>query len=548
MRIPSLVCSSAASLAACLAASLMAGLAVSACAPMARAQSAPELPKIVNQDGHAALMLGGAPYFILGAQIHNSSSWESTLPKVWTLTEGLNANTVEAPVYWEQMEQQQGQFDFSTADMLIQQAREHHVRLVILWFGTWKNGRDHYVPEWIKTDTQKYPLVKTPDGDSIDVLSPYSENSLNADKAAFAALMRHIKQVDETQQTVIMVQVENETGLLGSMRDYSPAANKLFNAAVPQKLIDALHKKPGTWSQVFGNDADESFSAYGVASYVNQVAAAGKAEYALPMYCNNWLHRPDGDQYPYPIGGPTYNMLDIWKAAAPNIDMIGPDIYIASPERYREVLKEFHRPDNPAWIPETIGFQSASPDYLFYALGEEAIGFSPFGLDTMPADEFTKHLSPQMDSLAASYRVLGSMDRPLAELLYQGKVKTAVEEPSMPTATQALDFGKWLAIVSFGPRYPGAPQSPIQKLQAGRALVAPIGPDQFVVVGFDASVSFVLAHPAEHEHPQYLRVEEGSYDGDTWKAARWLNGDETDRGLHFGDDGDILHVAMGSYR
>ncbi len=544
MRIASRVSCLVGSLAACV----FAALAVSACGPAARAQSAPALPKIVNQDGHSALMLDGAPYLILGAQIHNSSSWEDALPKVWTLTEGLNANTIEAPIYWEQMEQQQGQFDFSTADMLIQQAREHHVRLVLLWFGTWKNGRDHYVPEWIKTNTEKYPLAMTRDGDKIDVLSPYSENSLNADKAAFAALMRHIKQIDGTQQTVIMVQVENETGLLGSMRDYSPAANKLFNGPVPQTLVEALHKQPGTWSQVFGNDADESFSAYGVASYVNQVAAAGKAEYALPMYCNNWLHRPDGDQYPYPTGGPTYNMLDIWKSAAPNIDMIGPDIYIASPERYREVLKEFHRPDNPAWIPETIGFGSASPDYLFYALGEEAIGFSPFGLDTMPADEFTKHLSPQMDSLAASYRVLGSMDRPLAELLYQGKVKTAVEEPSMPTASQALDFGKWLAIVSFGPRFPGMPQSPIQKLQAGRALVAPIGPDRFVVVGFNASVTFVLAHPAAHEHPQYLRVEEGSYDGDAWKTGRWLNGDETDHGLRFGDDGSILHVSMTSYR
>ena len=517
------------------------------------AQSSPQLPKIVNQDGHSAFMLDGQPYFILGAQIHNSSSWQASLPKVWALAEGLHANTVEAPIYWEQMEQQPGQYDYSTVDMLIQQAREHHMRLVLLWFGTWKNGRMHYVPEWVKTNSQKYPHVMTRDGDVVDVLSPYSDNTLNADKAAFAALMLHVKAMDATTQTVIMVQVENESGSLGAVRDYSPAANKIFAGAVPQKLLASLHKKPGTWQQVFGSDADETFAAYGVASYINQVAAAGKAQYALPMYCNNWLRSPNGDPRPgtnYPSGGPTSNMLDVWKAAAPSIDMIGPDIYIPNTEMYRKVLRQFHRPDNPMWIPETLGFQMGGPvdfsRYLFYALDEDAIGFSPFGLDTLPEDVFTKHLSPQMDSLSANYRLLGSMDRTLAELLYQGKVKTAVEEPMLEST--ALDFGKWKAIVSFSPRNRYDMLSPIQKLQAGRVLVAPLGPDEFLVAGFNARVDFLLANPAPHEHPQYLRVEEGSYDDATWKPARWLNGDETDYGLNFHDDGVVVHAKMGSYQ
>lgn len=186
------------------------------------------LPQIVHTGSHYAFLLDGKPYFILGAQIHNSSSWAVSLPKVWTLAAGLHANTVEAPVYWEQMEQQPGAFDFSGVDTLIQQARAHHFHLILLWFGTWKNGRMHYTPEWIKTDPRKYPRMVTPDGDPVDVLSPYSENNLNADKTAFAALMRHVKAIDSAEQTVIMVQVENETGSLGTVRDYSSSANKLF--------------------------------------------------------------------------------------------------------------------------------------------------------------------------------------------------------------------------------------------------------------------------------------------------------------------------------
>lgn len=539
-------------------------LMVLACALGADAQSTPEMPRIVNQGGHAALMLEGAPYFVLGAQIHNSSSWRVSLPKVWALAAGLHVNTIEAPIYWEQMEQQPGEFNYSTVDMLIRQAREHRVHLILLWFGTWKNGRMHYVPEWIKTNSEKYPRVKASDGESLDILSPYSESNVDADKSAFAALMRHVKAIDAEQQTVIMVQVENESGLLGSARDYSPAASALFFGPVPEKLVLALHLRSGTWTQVFGDDADEAFSAYGVSRYVNEVAAAGKAEYALPMYCNDWLHLANDVTHPYPVGGPTANMLDIWKVVAPSIDLIGPDVYVPNGEMYRSILHQFHRPDNPMWIPETLSFQTATasqmwmpgtigfgeaaavPVYLFYALNEDAIGFAPFGLDSMPEDIFSKHHSPQIDALAANYRLLGSMDRPLAELLYEGKVKVAVEEPMAEVET--LDFGKWRALIYFSSHNSTDGSSQTPRLQAGRILIAPIGPDQFVVAGFSTRVDFVLANSASHEHPQYLRVEEGIYEGNSWKATRWLNGDETDYGMDFGKKGSILHVALGSYR
>lgn len=519
-----------------------------------QAQTVANPPKIVNRDGRFALMVDDRPFFILGTQIHNSSSWPKMMPKVWTLAEELHTNTIEAPIYWEHFERSPANFDYSTVDMLVHQAREHHMRLVLLWFGTWKNARMHYVPQWIKSDPAKYPLMTKRDGDSLDVLSPYSLNTLHADEAAFAALMRHLKAIDSTEQTVIMVQVENESGSLGTVRDHSPKANKLFSGPVPQQLLTALHKPSGTWRQVFDKDADEFFAAYGVASFINQVAASGKAEYALPMYCNTWLRDPLKETYPgksYPSGGPTYNVINVWKAAAPNIDLIVPDIYFGSRTAWKKILQEYGRADNPLFIPETLGMSDVNDlsdvsSYLFYAIGANAIGFSPFGIDSLPLNAFARNAYPKLENDAATFAVFRSMDRVLAELIYDGQVKTAVQERQRNRV--ALDFGRWTAIVSFlhDPIDPNAASSSVHR-QDGRVLVAPLGHDQFLVVGFDAHVDFVLTHPAMHQHPRYLRVEEGTYQGTSWKSDRWLNGDETDAGLDFGADGSILHVNVGSY-
>ena len=303
------------------------------------------------------------------------------LAQVWPAIEAIHANTVEAPVYWEQLEPQPGRFDFSVVDELVKQARTHRVHLVLLWFGTWKNRRMHYVPEWVKTDPAQYPRVITDRGEPLDVLSPHADANLEADKKAFAALMQHLKQVDGEQHTVLLVQVENESGSLGSVCDFSPAAEKLFQSQVPGDLVRALHRHSGTWKEVFGADADETFSAYAVAHYINQVAVAGKAEFPLPLYVNNWL-KYRSDAIPgvnYPSGGPTYNMLEVWKSAArPSHDRAG---YL-----YRR-FSCLSRSSQPVWSRRQshLGAGNRMDDsdakYFFYALGDGAIGFSPFGID-----------------------------------------------------------------------------------------------------------------------------------------------------------------------
>jgi beta-galactosidase GanA len=532
-------------------------LIVAAAGLTLRVAVAQEIPRLVQERGRATLMVDGRPFWMLGAQVDNSSGWPERLQAVWPAAEAMRLNTLEVPVYWEQMEPVKGRFDFTVVDAILQQARDHKVRLVLLWFGTWKNGKMHYVPEWVKSDTATYPRMKTRDGKAIDVLSPNAPANLAADRDAFVALMRHLREVDP-QHTVIMMQVENESGSLGTVRDFGAVAQKEFEGQVSEELLRGLKKSgSGTWAQVFGDDADETFAAWSVARYIGQVAAAGKNELSLPMYANNWLKSPrafpvstvPGEDYP--SGGPTINMMSVWKVAAPSLDLLAPDIYVPSSERYRMVMQEFHRADNPLMIPESLGFEpfpgaSGYARYLYYALGEGAVGFANFGLDRIRVDGV---MNLDTASQVEGFRLLGSFDRELAALAFAGKVKTAVEEPGI--SQRELDFGAWRAVVLFPPSYdpPAAPvstTSDTRGLKAGRVAVAALGGDEFLVAGIDCRVQFAAPVHAGKQM-QLLRVEEGRYDGGKWVPSRLWNGDETDSGLNFGGKGSLLRVKLGSY-
>lgn len=512
--------------------------------------TAAEAPKLVQKDGRYALFVDGHPFLVLGGQIHNSSAWPSELPQVWQSMAALHANTVEAPVYWEQIERQQGRFDFSNVDQVIEGARAHDLHVILLWFGTWKNGNMHYVPAWVKSDTKRFPRVIRADGEPIDVLSANSRTTLEADKAAFAALTRHLKSIDSEQHTVIMIQVENESGNIGSVRDFSPESNREFSGPVPADLLVATHKRPGTWSQVFGGEADETFQVYHQAKYINEIAAAGKAEFPIPYYINVWLDYPvaelpqrqlDHPGVAYPSGGAVQKMVGLWKALAPSIDLIGPDLYTDNSEFYRQAIRTYHRPDNPLWIPETARSDSFAK-FFFYALGEQAIGFSPFGVDqtgwNILGDQPWKAHSN-------NFGLISPMSREIAQLEFDGKLKTAVEEPGQ--ATQELDFGAWQATVAFGFPQPDGRQAPGTKDAHGAALVAQIGPNEFLVTGVDASIVFHLPGKQPWIRSEIVTAEQGTYENGVWKPIRIWNGDETDRGLCFHHTPEVVHVTMGRF-
>ncbi len=531
------------------------------------------IPHIVHSDGRFALMVDGAPFLMLGAQANNSSDWPATLPKVWSAIEYLHANTLEIPIYWEQFEPKQGQFDYSEIDTILAQAREHHVHLVLLWFGTWKNGSQHYMPEWMKLEPQRYSHVTNKSGELVDSPSPLAKASLDADIHAFTAFMRHLKAADP-ERTVLMVQVENETGTWGSLRDYSPEANKLFESPVPAEVLKAMNNAPSTgsasWEDVFGLEADVYFHAWATARYVGQVAAAGKAVYPLPMYVNAALRDPLKPETPgtYESGGPTDNVIPIWKAEAPAIDILAPDIYLLDTPTYLKVLELYHRPDNALFIPETAGTPRAAR-FLFSALGLQAIGYSPFGLDytrTRPAQSREPDaLNAFLEPTAQNYRLIGPMMRDVARLNFEGKLQALAEVEGEPT--QTLHFGTWDAVVSFGVSRRGG-QAKGNLEPVGRALVAQLNENQFLVTGYDCRVDFRPAgteqQQAQHivvgtgqtpsalidgtwQHRQFLRVEEGAYENGAFKFQRILNGDQTDWGLSFGSEPEVLRVSVATY-
>jgi beta-galactosidase GanA len=533
-------------------------LAAGSTAKPAQPASEKPIPSVVENNGHAALMVDGAPFLMLGVQANNSSNYPSQLAKVWPAVADLGVNTLEIPVAWEQIEPVEGKFDFSWVDTLLREARAHDTRLVLLWFGTWKNTGPAYAPGWVKLNNARFPRMLDAAGHTVYALSPYAGSTLAADKKAFAALMGHIKQVD-AQRTVLMVQVENEPGTYGCPRDYSPAAQKAFDGPVPDVLLKKFGKQPGTWKEVFGTDADEYFHAWSVASYIEEVAKAGKAAYPLPMYVNAALRDVFKPQDPktYAAGGPTWNVLDIYHAAAPSIFTAAPDIYTHKSDEVFENMAKYTRADNPLMIVE-IGNSADYARYVFAAMGHGALGFAPFGLDytgyaNYPLGAETVNLKA-VGPFGTNFKALRNLAGEWARLALTSDV-WGVSEPDDHSA-QTVALGRWTATVSYQMRQFGPAEWDAKtkaEIAAGNVkpdggiAVARLGPDEYLVTGAHARISFALSDPKGVNGTQFDRVEEGHFTNGKWVFERVWNGDQTDYGLNFTDVPRVLRVKLATY-
>jgi hypothetical protein len=507
------------------------------------------LPKLIEKNGRHAFLVDGKPFLILGGQAHNSSAWPALMPGVWKSVEAMHLNTLEVPIYWEQIEPTPGKFDFSLVDTLLTQARQRKVHLVLLWFGTWKNGSNHYIPEWMKRDAEKYPNITGKTGKPIDSPSPHSKATLDADIKAFSAVMRYLKQAD-TQHTVIMVQVENEPGSWDTVRDYSAKAQKLFEADVPADLLKPAILKAlnmpatskGSWQQVFGDRADEYFQAWSIARFIGQVTAAGKAEYPLPLYVNVALRDPltNPPATHYESGGATDNVIPIWKAAAPSIDLLAPDIYLSGSERVLKVIDLYARADNPLFVPEA-GLIADNAKYFYDVLAHGGIGFSPFGIDDNGDSSNDEHLAERLTPFAQEYAMATPMMRELAQWAFEGKIKAAVEHED--GAEQTIKLGAWDAIIKFGSGR-GGELKPNQD-HNGKAMIVTHDENKFIMTGTNCRITFRPAGSNTGKAWQYLKVEEGWYDHGTFKTLRILNGDETDwGGPAIGDKPKVLQIEL----
>jgi beta-galactosidase GanA len=502
-------------------------------ASVAQAQN-DAIPRLAREANRTQMLVDGNPFIMLGGQAGNSSA--SNLEDVevaYRALDAVHANTAEIPLSWNLLERKPGRFDFQLVDGVIEGARRHHLKLVFLWFGTAKNATFSYVPDWIKSDRITYFRARDARSEEMDAISPFCEAALKLDQRAFSAIMRHIREFDERDHTVILMQVENETGLIHTDRDYSAAATQAFVVQVPSDLMAYLqehhedltpalqgawkqagYRKTGTWAEVFGDLAPEVFSAWSVSHYVDAVAEAGKAEYAIPYYVNVALMNSGsvraGD---WPSGGPTHHVVDVWKAIAKHIDILAPDIYRVD---FPQMAAIYKRPDNVLFVPET-GFAPYYAPYVFTTLAGDGIGFSPFGIDSGYTDG---KLTEPAAALEENYRVLRPLLPIIARSRYQGTLFPVVLEMYRHESL-AIPLGDSLsAIVHFDETF-------VAETQAHRAggIIIKLAADKFIVAGEGFHVEFAELKGIPR-NSEYLSIEEGTFDGEHWVTKRVLNGDE----------------------
>lgn len=526
-------------------------------------------PFLEKRDQAVQLIVDGKPFLVLGGELHNSSSSSRVYMKdFWPKLQMSGMNTVLAGVEWSLIEPEEGHFDFSLLDGLIEDARQHNLRLVLLWFGAWKNGQSHYVPEWVKKDYKRFPRVKMSNGKSLEIISPFSQAMLETDARAFTAMMKHLKEIDAQKHTVIMIQVQNEVGVLGSTRDFSSIAEKAFNNPVPEDLTRYLsenkeqllpelleqwsqsgYKTTGSWQQIFGsnNHTDEIFMAWHYAKYIDDCIAQAKKEYNLPMFVNAWIVQPQ-DKKPgdYPSGGPQAHMLDIWRAAASDIDLFCPDIYLPD---FAEICALYTRNNNTLFIPESRAGETGVGQ-LFYAIGKyKAIGYSPFGFESRIKD-------PEKDPIPKAYKLLSGMAPVILDAQSKGNITAVLLKKDSHPAEQ-VDMGGYTLSVELLKGW-GTSSVP----EKGYGLIIHSGTDEFVIAGKDIQVSF-SPNTKGPTIAGLARVDEGTFRDGHWIPRRRLNGDaimlnydlaeqannnKTGTGLKFsGDDRIIQKVKLYRY-
>jgi hypothetical protein len=545
------------------------------------------VPHLETRGGVKQLIVDGKPFLVLGGELRNSSSSSRAYMKsIWPQLVEKKLNTVLAAVSWEMIEPEEGQFDFSSVDGFIEDARKYDMKVVFLWFASWKNGLSSYPPYWVKTNPERFPWAKNHAGKTLDVLSTFGDATRDADAKAFAALMRHIRQVDGKEHTVIMMQVENEVGMRDESRDRCPAANGVFAKPVPRDLMNYLvkhkdtlapellevwaangNKTSGTWEEVFGPGkpasvqlygpdltqekkdifwrqvswaSDEFFMAWRYSTYVNKVAAAGKAEYNIPMYANAWLQQP-GCPRPgeYPSGGPVPQVNDIWRFGAPSIDFLAPDLYIS---QFDETCARYTRNGNPLFVPEANTRGPAAENALTCLLKHKGIGFSPFGIDGFGfggrRGQQDPTAMPPVDPLAQTYAILDCLAPDI--LTNQGKGTIVFVEPMADAnaPAQEVKLGDYTLNITFSPPAGGrggrggmgfgnfGGQPTVANASPAR-LVINSSPGEYVFVGGPMNVTFTPNTPG----PNTVRLasyQESILADGRWVPGRWLNGDETD--------------------
>lgn len=519
-----------------------------------------QMPHLIKKGNTTQLIVDDKPFLILGGELGNSSFTSlEYMESVWPKLKAMNINTVLAPVYWELIEPSEDKFDFELFDQLINEARNNNLKIVILWFGSWKNSMSSHAPAWVKKNQARFPRIKDDKGISHEILTPFSENNLKADLKAYQELLKHIKKIDENDHTIIMIQTENEIGMLPSARDYCPLANERFQENVPTELMQYLDrnkenlvpefsglwgkngfKNSGTWEEIFGpgSQTDEIFMAWYFSKSTNSVVEAGKAIYPLPMYVNAALNSPQSKPGTgYPSGGPLPHLMDIWKAGGPSIDFLSPDLYFPDLKHWCDL---YIRQGNPLFIPEHR-FDNTVAAKAAYTLGHyESIGFAPFSVES--SDD------PGNEPLGRMYNVIDQLIPIITA--HQGLHEidgVLLDKQNQETVFQ---MGNYEFTVKHSYTLGYEKNSRNDTWDMAGAIFVKTGDDEFYIAGSGIVVTFKnLINPSLNVG--ILKVDEGRFEnGKEWKVIRHLNGDQTHQGRHiriFLDYYSILRFELYNY-
>ena len=514
-----------------------------------------DIPHLEKQGNTVQLIVNGKLFLMLAGETGNSSASDlNYMDKIWPKLVKMHLNTLVVPVYWELLEPEEGVFDFTLVDSIITAARIHNIKLVFLWFGTWKNSMSCYVPLWIKTDEKRFPRTRERSGKAEEILTPFDTTNRNTDANAFSNLMKHIRNFDEKEQTVVLVQVENEIGMIPDARDYCKSANEVFDADVPKEFIDYLSrnkkklnpflydlwekkgfKTKGSWEEIFGKslNTDEIFMAWNYAKYVNYVAEAGKKEYPLPMYVNVALIRPGYKPGQYPSGGPLPHLIDIWKAAAPDIDFLAPDIYFRN---FAEWVAKFDIPVgktgemyNQFFIPEAGNNQSVVNAYYAFAQ-HNVMGYSLFSIESLP--------NPSDNQVSRGYDVLAQ----LTPLILSNQGRGTMAGVILDSANQKAEIklGDYIFIVHHEYSWPYAPKTEGENPRYGGMIIM-VSPDEYYVAGRGMVITFRSASN-DGKIVGIGSDDEGKFVDGRWIPGLRLNGDQTHQGRHIDLPGNTFSI------
>ena len=545
---------------------------------------------LAESNGATQLQVDGKPFIILGGELGNSSaSCDTDIETIFPKLARMNLNTVLVPAYWELTEPKEGSFDFSLTEKVIDEARKNGLKVVFLWFGAWKNSMSCYAPEWFKADSKRFPRSRTAAGRPLEIASAFSPEVLEADSKAFDAWLKHIEAYDK-DNTVLMIQIENEIGMLEDARDHSALANAEYSKGVPAELMKHLaknkknlhpalaekweaagSKKSGSWAEVFGDDryTDEYFMAWNYARYVEALAGIARAINAdRPLCVNAALNSRGRRPGEYPSAGPLAHLKDIWHAASPSVDFLSPDIYDTG---FADWVAQYALPDNPLFIPE-VRRDSRNAAQAYYVLGHhDAIGISPFSIENgsdAPGDPMVKAYAKLAEAmpLIAKYQGSDAMDGVLLSsespetVITDGNIRITLSHYfTLPWDPRAKNGSPWpeagAILIKLAPdEYMLIGTGTVAKfehLSEGAAAAGTLGEDGFLSTGSDRTKA-ATAKTSASERVGLAKVEEVSIGEDgTFSRVRTFNGDETHQGRHVRisvDDHKALHIKTYNYR